>query len=229
MKKKKKFQLIASSKHCIFVSEMKRRHFVGLKRDVSDDESSGSSELDEVDDVEVKKVRIEPELPVEEEKLYQVVSLPVASPGDDSDSDRDGSNGSDSGSDSESSDSSEDSDSSDSDNAGPVVLQYVRKKKQQKPVEPKLNSDKKEISLLKWEHSINAQLALEKLSKQTVSEDLGGIDDTDDVDPEKEYEEWLLRERHRVETHRAKLIAREEEEAEIEKERQRLDESGVSG
>lgn len=103
---------------------------------------------------------------------------------------------------------SSDSESSGSlDEESPILARpiFSKRRKTLAVQEPTLNS---KLAMARAEQHVKVEQNEAKL------EDFDGVDDTDDVEPEKEYELWRNREKYRKDRDRKKLAVLEEEKEE---------------
>lgn len=115
------------------------------------------------------------------------------------------------------SESEEESGEEESESEEEVLLKPVYIKKRHQGEEKTVDADTKESILSQIEHGIRN----EQKKPTQLNEDDEDLDDTDDLDPEMEYESWKIREADRLKRDRDLLIAKEKEQEEIELQRNR--------
>ncbi|GMM35057.1 hypothetical protein DASC09_023820 [Saccharomycopsis crataegensis] len=110
-------------------------------------------------------------------------------------------------------DSNSDSDSDNNDKISQLIFvsKSKRARKNLVPQNAKDSDGIKDRALNYIEHQQRTEAESRKLIRESYSEDTGGIDDTDDLDPELEKRQWELRELGRLARDRKELELKEKE------------------
>ncbi|CCH42743.1 hypothetical protein BN7_2287 [Wickerhamomyces ciferrii] len=217
-----------------------KRHFTGKPVGEEYDESSSEEEVEEVvgeEPVQHQQKNIKTSInirPIEKEVPRETKSVENVNVGEDNsiresagiEKKQESEESSEESDEESESDSDSDSDSSDDE---PKLLKpvFISKSKRSQAIKQTSNQDKStkdnERTLKTIEAHINQDIEQRKKEKESEI-NLGGIDDTDDLDPELERKQWELRQLTREERDRAKLEKEQDEYEELENRRLRTEE-----
>jgi microfibrillar-associated protein 1 len=121
----------------------------------------------------------------------------------------------------EDSESSAESESdSDSENVPLARPMFIKKTvKSEKAPAPTVNEDKADRTLNLIQQAVRREQAEERVKYEADGRDLEALDDTDDLDPEAEFQSWRLRELGRLRRERQMYLDEEKEQQELERRR----------
>lgn len=177
----------------------KRRRYIGVQKradglETGSDESNGDGRQNITEDSERDQQKAYKVLNTASTKEVQVEKLSQESE-DEEESESDDSN---------------ESEESESEPEELNQLVFVKKKGKIRKNEEEEPDSIKERALKHIEYEHKTQAELQRLVKGAYEEDIGDIDDTDDIDPELEKREWEIR--HLTRKKRARDLLKEREE-----------------